>query len=73
MISQIKTVEKGQSVSYGRTWTKESNTIIDPYPWDMLTGSHRCFSPGIFVSIKGKQYPIIGRICNGSVHGRSRY
>lgn len=63
MISQIKTVEKGQSVSYGRTWTAESNTIIGSIPMGYADGLHRCFSPGIFVSIKGKQYPIIGRIC----------
>lgn len=62
-ISQIKTIEKGQPVSYGRTWVSESNTTIATIPMGYADGLHRSFSPGICVSINGKKYPIIGRIC----------
>jgi alanine racemase len=66
----IKTVQPGQSISYGRTWTAEEETDIATLPIGYADGFFRRFSqpqiPDVdpyMVSIRGKQYPIVGRVC----------
>ncbi|WP_191014806.1 alanine racemase [Treponema zioleckii] len=57
---------KGQSISYGRTWTCEDDTEIGVLPVGYGDGFFRCFSTansGLKVSIDGKAFPIRGRIC----------
>ena len=59
----IKKVDKGETVSYGRTWTAPEDTLIgilpvgyaDGFPWH-LSNNHSVY-------IRGKAYPIAGRIC----------
>jgi alanine racemase len=59
----IKKVDKGMSVGYGRTYIAKRSVYIatveigyaDGYPWS-LSGK------GI-VSIKGRNYPVVGRVC----------
>lgn len=59
----IKAFKKGQSVSYGRTWVCEKDTKIAILPVGYADGLLRRFSPGLEVTIRGKKYPVRGRIC----------
>ena len=62
-IVQIKEVEKGESVGYGRTFITKRRTKIgtiplgyaDGYPWQLSNKGE--------VLVKGKRVPIIGRVC----------
>ncbi|WP_428768208.1 alanine racemase [Treponema sp. HNW] len=59
----IKTVEKGDSVSYGRTWTAAQKTRIATLGIGYGDGIPRRLCPGLHVNIRGKNYPVVGRIC----------
>ena len=52
-----------KSVSYGRTWKTEKETWIGVLPVGYADGLLRRFSPGLEVTINGKNYPVRGRIC----------
>ena len=62
-IVQIKEVEKGESVGYGRTFITKRRTRVgtvplgyaDGYPWQLSNKGE--------VLVKGKRVPIIGRVC----------
>jgi alanine racemase len=62
-IVQIKEVEKGESVGYGRTFITKRRTKIgtiplgyaDGYPWQLSNKGE--------VLVKGKRVPVIGRVC----------
>lgn len=62
-ISAIRRFIPGQSVSYGCTWTCQKETDIAVLPIGYADGLLRRNSPGLKVSIKGKAYPVVGRIC----------
>jgi alanine racemase len=59
----IKRVKRGESVSYGRTWTAERDTCIGILPLGYGDGLPRGLSGKFSVIINGKSYPSIGRIC----------
>ena len=59
----IRHFPAGKSVSYGRTWVAEKDTDIAVLPIGYADGLLRRFSPGIEVTINGKNYPVRGRIC----------
>ena len=59
----IRRFPAGKSVSYGRTWTAEKETDIAVLPIGYADGLLRRFSPGLEVTINGKNYPVRGRIC----------
>lgn len=59
----IRDFPKGKSISYGRTYTCEKNTKIAVLPIGYADGLLRRFSPGLEVTINGKNYPVRGRIC----------
>lgn len=59
----IRRFPKGKSASYGRTWIAEEETDIAVLPIGYADGLLRRFSPGITVTINGKNYPVRGRIC----------
>ncbi|MBR5402220.1 MAG: alanine racemase [Treponema sp.] len=59
----IRHFPKDKSVSYGRTWTAEEPTDIAVLPIGYADGLLRRFSPGLEVTINGKNYPVRGRIC----------
>ncbi len=61
-ISEIKYLSAGDKVGYGATYTAKNNEIIGILPIGYADGFIRKNSPGD-VEIKGKRYPIIGRIC----------
>ena len=62
-IVAIKHFKKGDSVSYDRTWVANEDCDIGVIPAGYADGLLRRLSPGLEVSINGKMYPIVGRIC----------
>lgn len=62
-ISFIKEVEKGSSISYGRSFTTEVKTTIATIPLGYADGIRRTLSNTGRVIIKGKLVPIIGKVC----------
>lgn len=59
----IRPFPKGKSVSYGRTYICKKDTDIAVLPVGYADGLLRRFSPGLEVTINGKNYPVCGRIC----------
>ena len=59
----IRHFPAGKSVSYGRTWVADKDTDIAVLPIGYADGLLRRFSPGLEVTINGKNYPVRGRIC----------
>ena len=59
----IRHFPAGKSASYGRTWKAPQDTDIAVLPVGYADGLLRRFSPGLEVTINGKNYPVVGRIC----------
>ncbi|MBN2659278.1 MAG: alanine racemase [Spirochaetales bacterium] len=59
----IKKVKKGTSISYGRTWTASGETWIASIPAGYADGFNRLLSSKAHVAIRGKLYPVAGRVC----------
>lgn len=59
----IRRFPAGKSASYGRTWISDKETDIAVLPVGYADGLLRRFSPGLEVTINGKNYPVRGRIC----------
>lgn len=62
-VAFIKTIKKGTSISYGRTWYAPRDTRIATVPVGYGDGFSRLLSNRGRVLIKGRSYPIVGRIC----------
>jgi alanine racemase len=62
-VSCIKPVKKGETVSYGRTWTAPRDTMIAVLPVGYADGLSRALSGNFPVTIRGRRYPLVGRIC----------
>jgi alanine racemase len=62
-IIQIKEVNKGTSVGYGRSFITKRKTRIGTVPLGYADGYPRLLSNRGEVLIKGKRAPIIGRVC----------
>jgi len=59
----IKNVKKGEAVSYGRTWIAPEDTVIGVIPAGYADGFPRRLSNDHSVLIRGRAYPLAGRIC----------
>ncbi|MEP7145665.1 MAG: alanine racemase [bacterium] len=59
----IKTLNKGQSISYGRNYFTKTKTRIASLPVGYGDGYPRLLSNRSSVYIKGKQYPVVGTVC----------
>jgi len=62
-VALIKKIKKGESVSYGRTWTAPMNTNIAILPVGYADGLPRLASNRWQALINGEPYPLIGRVC----------
>lgn len=62
-ISYIKTIEAGQSVSYGCTYVATKATRVATVPVGYGDGYPRSLSNKGFVLVAGQKAPIIGRVC----------
>ena len=63
IVSQLKTIHKGDTVSYGRTYTAERDTKLALVACGYADGFNRRLSGTWKVQINGKTAPICGRIC----------
>jgi alanine racemase len=59
----IKTMRRGEAVSYGRTWTASEDTRIATIPVGYGDGLPRGLSGNFSVCIQRRLYPLVGRIC----------
>lgn len=63
-VSQVKHLQPGDSVSYGRTFIAEKPTTIAVVSIGYADGFRRSMSNGIGeVVIRGKRFPVVGRVC----------
>ena len=62
-VAFVKTIKKGDSVSYGRTFTADKDMKIATIPVGYADGYPRLLSNKGRVIINGSYAPIVGRIC----------
>ncbi len=63
-IVSLNRINRGDSVSYGRTYKAEANnTLIATVPIGYFDGLHRCYSNRASVLVKGEKAKIAGTIC----------
>lgn len=55
--------KKGDTISYGRTWTAERDTTLAVLPIGYADGLQRCLSGRLTVLLRGRRVPQVGRIC----------
>ena len=64
IISQIRIIQKGESVGYGRRFIAEKETKIATIPIGYADGISRHLGNGVgYVTIKNKKAPIVGSVC----------
>jgi alanine racemase len=62
-IMYFKVVPAGSSVGYGRTWTAPQNCRVVTVPVGYGDGYARALSNKAEVLLRGRRYPVAGRIC----------
>lgn len=62
-VSHVKTIQPGETVSYGRAWTARRETRVATITCGYGDGYHRAASGKAQAILKGKRVPVIGRIC----------
>ena len=64
VISQIRTIDHGESVGYGRRFVAEKPTKIATIPIGYADGIRRSWGQGVgYVTINGKPAKIVGSVC----------
>lgn len=64
VVSHVKTVQPGTTVSYGRKFTAQREMRIATVPVGYADGYPRALGPGgAVVLIRGRRCPVLGRIC----------
>ena len=64
VISQIRTIDKGESVGYGRRFFAEHQSVIATIPIGYADGISRSWGNGIgFVTVNDQKAPIVGSVC----------
>ena len=63
VVGQIQHVEVGETVGYGRTWTALRPTRLAVLPIGYSDGYPRALGGGARVLIRGRQAPVVGRVC----------
>jgi alanine racemase len=62
-VALVKRIGKGESVSYGQTWTTTKDTNLALVPVGYADGVSRALSNRMDVWLDGKRRPIVGRVC----------
>ncbi len=62
-ITLLKTVKKGTSIGYGRSYITEKQTKVATIPIGYADGLRRALSNKGDVVVRGKRVPIIGNVC----------
>ena len=63
----VRNIKKGESISYGMTWTANKDTKVAVVPVGYADGISRKLSNNWEVKINGKYYPLRGKICMDSI------
>ncbi len=63
VISHIKTIEPGTTISYGRTFTADRKMKIATVPIGYADGYIRNMAGEAYMIVKGKKAKVVGRIC----------
>lgn len=64
IISQIRTIQSGESVGYGRRFMANRESKIATIPIGYADGIARSWGNGVgFITIKNKKAPILGSVC----------
>lgn len=58
----VKTVHKGESVSYGSEFTAQKDTVVATVPIGYADGYKRSYSGG-YMLVQGKRAKVLGRVC----------
>ncbi len=66
-IAYIKTIQPGESVSYGGEFIAERESRIATLPLGYADGYIRAYGGKAFVEIRGKRAPLAGRVCMDQV------
>lgn len=59
---QVRKIDEGESVSYGRTWTADRDSYIGTVPVGYGDGIPRALSNKLEVLIGGQFYPVVGNV-----------
>lgn len=59
----LKKIKKGTSISYGRTWRAARESVIATLPVGYADGYNRLLSNRGEVLIRGRRFPVVGRVC----------
>lgn len=62
-ITVVKPIASGEGVSYGLTWRAERDGVIAVVPVGYADGLSRNTQGKVEVTIKGRRYPQVGRVC----------
>lgn len=62
-VAQVKTINKGDSISYGRTFTANDKMTVATITAGYADGYNRGLSNKGYVLIRGQKAPIVGRVC----------
>ncbi len=62
-IVAVKQVKKGESISYGRQWVAQEDCQVGVIPAGYGDGLLRRYGESLQVTINGRLYPVVGRIC----------
>lgn len=62
-VAYVKYIEKGATVSYGRTYEAQKKMKIATVPIGYADGFIRKYAKDGYMMIKGKKAPIVGRVC----------
>jgi len=62
-LAQVKRINPGESVSYGRKFRAKQRTVVGTVPLGYADGLFRALSDKGMVLLKGTRRPIIGRVC----------
>ncbi|MBN2355716.1 alanine racemase [candidate division KSB1 bacterium] len=62
-VLHVKTIGRGESVSYGRKFIARVDTRIVTLPVGYADGYNRLLSERGQVLIRGRRYPVVGRVC----------
>lgn len=64
IISQIRTIQSGESVGYGRRFVANRESKIATIPIGYADGIARSWGNGVgFVTVKNKKAPVLGSVC----------
>ena len=63
IVTLVKTVPAGSSISYGRRYTTREETAIATVPVGYADGYPRLLTNNVDLLINGKRFPVVGTIC----------